>query len=146
MFNHNNKLIKKTDVKWAAEEWHPMLHEDRQWRRRDDIRRQTVSNQSCSDSNSDIVVECSAPMSSYIWVIFVFCYILFKLIFGLNITGCFLDTVSVLTDGIKMNLKLAATLRWFTAGGAIRIALRQLSQTWKLCHYDIIDDVITRKL
>ena len=37
---------------------------------------------------------------------------------------------------------LAATLRWFTAGGAIRIAVRQLSQTWKLRHYD----VITRKL
>ena len=31
--------------------------------------------------------------------------------------------------------KLAAMLRWFTAGGAIRIA-----------HYDVIDDVITRKL
>ena len=30
--------------------------------------------------------------------------------------------------------KLAATLRWFTAGGAIRIAVRQLSQTWKLRH------------
>ena len=42
--------------------------------------------------------------------------------------------------------KLAATLRWFTAGGAIRIALRQLSQTWKLRHYDVIDDVITRKV
>ena len=42
--------------------------------------------------------------------------------------------------------KLAATLRWFTAGGAIRIAVRQLSQTWKLRHYDVIDDVITRKL
>jgi len=42
--------------------------------------------------------------------------------------------------------ELAATLRWFTAGGAIRIALRQLSQTWKLHHYDVIDDVITRKL
>jgi len=27
---------------------------------------------------------------------------------------------------------------WFTAGGAIRIALRQLWQTWKLCHYDVI--------
>ena len=38
--------------------------------------------------------------------------------------------------------KLAATLRWFTAGGAIRITLRQLSQTWKLRHYDVIDDVI----
>ena len=35
---------------------------------------------------------------------------------------------------------------WFTAGGAIRIALRQLWQTWKLRHYDVIDDVITRKL
>jgi len=34
---------------------------------------------------------------------------------------------------------------WFTAGGAIRIAL-QLWQTWKLRHYDVIDDVITRKL
>ena len=35
---------------------------------------------------------------------------------------------------------LAATPRWFTAGGAIRIALRQLSQTWKLRHYDVIDN------
>jgi len=35
---------------------------------------------------------------------------------------------------------------WFTAGGAICIAVRQLSQTWKLHHYDVIDDVITRKL
>ena len=35
---------------------------------------------------------------------------------------------------------------WFTAGGAIRIALRQLWQTWKLRHYDVIDDIITRKL
>jgi len=26
------------------------------------------------------------------------------------------------------------------------IALRQLWQTWKLRHYDVIDDVITRKL
>ena len=33
------------------------------------------------------------------------------------------------------NVLLAATLRWFTAGGAIRIA-----------HYDVIDDVITWKL
>ena len=31
--------------------------------------------------------------------------------------------------------KLAATLRWFTAGGAIRIAVRQLSQTWKSHHW-----------
>jgi len=30
--------------------------------------------------------------------------------------------------------------------GAIRIAVRQLSQTWKLRHYDVIDDAITRKL
>jgi len=43
-------------------------------------------------------------------------------------------------------IKLAATLRWFTAGGAICIAVRQLSQTWKLRHYDVIDDVITRNL
>jgi len=35
---------------------------------------------------------------------------------------------------------------WFTAGGAIRIAVRQLWQTWKLRHYDDIDDVITWKL
>ena len=35
---------------------------------------------------------------------------------------------------------------WFTAGGAIRIVVRQLSQTWKLRRYDVIDDVITRKL
>jgi len=45
-------------------------------------------------------------------------------------------------DNRKKPVKLAATLRWFTAGGAIRIALRQLSQSWKLRHYD----VITRKL
>jgi len=45
-----------------------------------------------------------------------------------------------------MIIKPAATLRWFTAGGAIRITLRQLSQTWKLRHDDVIDDVITRKL
>jgi len=32
------------------------------------------------------------------------------------------------------------------AGGAIRIAVRQLSQTWKLHHYEVTDDVITRKL
>jgi len=48
--------------------------------------------------------------------------------------------------GITFFSKLAATLRWFRAGGAIRIALRQLSQTWKLRHYDVTDDVITRKL
>jgi len=33
-------------------------------------------------------------------------------------------------------------LRWFTAEGAIRIAVQKLLQTWKLRHYD----VITRKL
>jgi len=37
-------------------------------------------------------------------------------------------------------------VRWFTAGGAIRIAVRQLSQTWKLHYYDVIDDVISWKL
>jgi len=47
---------------------------------------------------------------------------------------------------VQQKERLAATLRWFTAGGAIRIAVRQLSQTWKLRHYDVIDDVITRKL
>ena len=41
---------------------------------------------------------------------------------------------------------LAATLRGSRPGGAIRIAVRQLSQTWKLRHYDIIDVVITQKL
>jgi len=41
---------------------------------------------------------------------------------------------------------LAATLRWITAGGAIRIAVRQFSQAWKLRHYDVIDDAVTRKL
>jgi len=46
----------------------------------------------------------------------------------------------------SQDVKLAATLRWFTAGGAIRIAVRKLSQTWKLHHYDVIDDVISRKL
>ena len=46
------------------------------------------------------------------------------------------------TARLLYNSELAATLRWFTAGCAIRIALRQLSQKWKLRHYD----VITRKL
>jgi len=46
----------------------------------------------------------------------------------------------------RNNFLLAATLRWFTAGGAIRMALRQLSQTWKLRHYAFIDDILTRKL
>jgi len=33
---------------------------------------------------------------------------------------------------VVLLIRLAATLRWFTAGGAIRIiAVRQLSQTWK---------------
>jgi len=45
----------------------------------------------------------------------------------------------------KIQYKLAATLRWFTAQGAIRIAVRQLLQTWKLRHYDVIG-VVTRKL
>jgi len=39
------------------------------------------------------------------------------------------------TEGNSINQgTLAATLRWFTAGGAIRITLRQLSETWKLRH------------
>jgi len=40
------------------------------------------------------------------------------------------------------------TLRCFTVEGAICIAVRQLSQTSKLRHYDVIDDddVITPKL
>ena len=56
-------------------------------------------------------------------------------------------TMTTKTEIINENQqKLAATTRWFTAGGAIRIALRQPSQTWKLRHYDVIDDVITRKV
>jgi len=49
-------------------------------------------------------------------------------------------------NNVHFGKQLAATLRWFMAGGAIRIAVRQLSQTWKLCHYDVIDDVVTQKL
>jgi len=45
-------------------------------------------------------------------------------------------------QGKKKEDGLVATLRRSTAGGAIRIAVRQLSQTWKLRHYD----VITQKL
>jgi len=55
-------------------------------------------------------------------------------------------TVTVVILRVKINNLLAAALRWFTAGGAFRIAVRQLLQTWKLCHYDVIDDVVTRKL
>jgi len=47
-----------------------------------------------------------------------------------------------INQSVENKFILAATLRWFTAGGAIRIAVRQLSQTWKLRHYG----VITRKL
>jgi len=43
---------------------------------------------------------------------------------------------------MSVQSELAATLRWFMAGGAIRIAVQQLSQTWKLRHYDVIDHVI----
>jgi len=39
-------------------------------------------------------------------------------------------------DTKQRDTQLAAMLRWFTAGGAIRIAVRQFSQTWKLHHYD----------
>jgi len=46
---------------------------------------------------------------------------------------------AIVVKGVKTDydagtslILLAATLRWFTAGGAIRIAVRQLSQTWKL--------------
>jgi len=39
---------------------------------------------------------------------------------------------------MEPRVKLEATLRWFTAGGAIRVALRQLSRTWKLRHYDAL--------
>jgi len=46
----------------------------------------------------------------------------------------------------KKEEELAATLRRFTAGGAIRSAVRQLSQTWKLRHYDVTDDVMTQKV
>jgi len=46
----------------------------------------------------------------------------------------------------KFLIKTSGYATWFTAGGAIRIALRQLWQTWKLRHYDGIYDVITRKL
>jgi len=46
--------------------------------------------------------------------------------------------VKRMRKGKREKSKLMATLRWFTAGGAIRIALRQLSQTWKLRHYDVI--------
>ena len=49
-------------------------------------------------------------------------------------------------ESSAFSFELAAKLRWFTAGGAIRLAVRQLSQTWKLHHYDVIDDVISRKL
>jgi len=53
-----------------------------------------------------------------------------------------IETFKIVNKKYDINPELAATLRWFTAGGAIRIALRQLWQTWKLRHYD----VITRKL
>ena len=42
-----------------------------------------------------------------------------------NVTLCSISSSSYI------NSELAATLRWFTAGGAIRIALRQLLQNRK---------------
>ena len=47
----------------------------------------------------------------------------------------FSDVIYSISRLSEIMQKLAATLRWFTAGGAIRIA-----------HYDVIDDVIIRKL
>ena len=50
---------------------------------------------------------------------------------------------------LKISIKyhnISGYATWFTAGGAIRIALRQLWQTWKLRHYDVIDDIVTRKV
>jgi len=52
---------------------------------------------------------------------------------------CFRVSLSIVR---KERKELAATLRWFTAGGTVRVAIRQLLQTWKLRHYDVIDDVI----
>jgi len=47
-----------------------------------------------------------------------------------------LSTINMeFSDEDKILIKTSGYATWFTAGGAIRIA-----------HYDIIDDVITRKL
>jgi len=52
-----------------------------------------------------------------------------------------------MVNKVELNIKgTSGYATWFTAGGAIRIALRQLWQTWKWRHYDVIDDVVTRKL
>jgi len=57
--------------------------------------------------------------------------------------------VHIMHKTIAKYIKLKFTSGYGTmvhaAGGAIRIAV-QLSQTWKLRHYDVIDDVITRNL
>jgi len=68
--------------------------------------------------------------------------------YATKIQTVFITDISfvIYSDIFGKSWKLAATLRWFTAGGAIRIAVRQLSQTWKLRHYDVIDVIISRKL
>jgi len=50
-----------------------------------------------------------------------------------------------MTSSLAKSKQTSGYATWFTAGGAIRIAVRQLSQTWKSRHYDVIDDVVTRK-
>ena len=71
-------------------------------------------------------------------------WLFFELTIHITLAVCLL--VFNIMPVYRHRKELAATLRWFTAGGAIRIAVRQLSQTWKLRHYDVIDDVITRKV
>ena len=52
----------------------------------------------------------------------------------------------MISDRCDVKVATSGYTTWFRARGAIRIALRQLWQSWKLCDYDVIDDVITRKL
>jgi len=49
-------------------------------------------------------------------------------------------------SNFRLEVETSGYTTWFTAGCAIRIALQQHWQTWKLHHYDVIEDVITRKV
>jgi len=65
----------------------------------------------------------------------------------INRTSCFENLYSCCRQCLRQFLLLTSGYATMVHGGdAIRITLRQLSQTWKLRHYDVINDVITRKL
>jgi len=88
-------------------------------------------------------VTCVVCVFHLVWYVDKTGVVVRRLAIILLVTSCFNTPKKFFEDYWH---KLAAALQWFTAGGAIRIGVRQLSQTWKLRHYDVINDIITRKL